>query len=186
MARRLALAAAVLLLLCAQAQAQIVLTFYSHKLNLHGLYLNFPHGFITLSGTTSDGHAVKANFGWTPPAVTPAILWGKVDGEIAVADDAYVAEGVRHFSLVISDDKYRAVLALVQTWRGYKQPAYDLDDRNCVSFVKAVAVTVGLAVSDDAKFTREPSEFLDDLAARNAPLIAASAPSPKKTAALGL
>lgn len=183
MPRRLLIAFVALLAFTASAQAQIVLTFYSHRLNLQGIYLNFPHAFIALSGTTSSGQPVKTNFGWTPPSVTPAILLGRVDGVIAVADDAYVSEGRPAFSIVISDEKYRALLALVATWRAYPQPSYDLDERNCVSFVKAAAVTVGLSVSDDPKFTRAPKEFLDDLAQRNAALIAASQPGVRAAAA---
>ena len=156
------------LLLGTPAQADVRITFYSHNLSMHGVYMNFPHGYVALSGTTSDGTPVKANFGFTPPSVSPAILFGRVDGEVAVAEDSYVAEGVPHLSMAINDAQYRAVLALVDKWRNFPQPSYDLDERNCVSFVKAVAVTVGLSVSDDGNFTRKPAEFLDDVAGRNA------------------
>ena len=160
------------LLLGVPAQAEVRITFYSHTLNLRGMYLNFPHGYITLAGTTASSEPVKTNFGWTPPSVTPAILLGRVDGEVAVAEDSYVAEGIPHLSLVLSDDQYGAVLALVNKWRNFPQPSYDLNERNCVSFVKAVAVTVGLNVSDDDKFNRKPAEFLDDVAARNVTYLA--------------
>ena len=160
------------LLLGAPAQAEVRITFYSHNLSLHGVYMNFPHGYVALSGTTPDGKPVKANFGFTPPAVSPAILFGRVDGEIAVAEDSYVAEGIPHLSFVLNDVQYRAVLALVEKWRSFPQPSYDLDERNCVSFVKAVAVAVGLSVSDDGRFNRKPAEFLDDVAGRNATYLA--------------
>jgi hypothetical protein len=166
------LVAAALLASVAAAQAQITLTFYSHAMNTHGMDLNFPHGYITLTGTISNGVPVNTNFGWTPPAVTPGILFGHIDGEVEVADSAYVAEGTPHFSLPITDQQYGDVLKLVATWRAYPQPSYDLDDRNCVTFVKAVAMTVGLKVTDDGKFNRKPSEFLDQVAALNATALA--------------
>ena len=82
----------------------------------------------------------------------------------------------------ISDAQYRAVRAVVQRWDQHPQPSYQLDQHNCVIFVKEIAQAVGLTASDDQKFVRNPSEFLDDLEQRNASLIAqANAPVPPMT-----
>jgi hypothetical protein len=64
------------------------------------------------------------------------------------------------------------VLAVVEKWRSAPQPSYELDTHNCVIFVKEVALAVGLAVSDDERFVRNPNDFLDDVKARNAAFLA--------------
>ena len=76
------------------------------------------------------------------------------------------------FTLVLSDAQYRAVLAVADKWRNWPQPSYDIDAHNCVIFVKELAQAVGLAVSEDKKFVRDPIGFLKDVAARNAAVLA--------------
>ena len=61
-----------------------------------------------------------------------------------------------------------AALAVVEKWRSAPQPSYELDTHNCVIFVKEIAAAVGLTVSDDERFVRDPAGFLDDVKARNA------------------
>lgn len=170
--RKLTLLVLILLASAAPAQAKVVITFYSHSLGTYGFDIAFPHGYVTLTGTTENGQAVKANFGFTAPDVSPAMLWGPVDGRLDTEPDDYIAEGKPHFSLAISDTQYRAVLAVIEKWRNAAQPSYDLDSRNCVTFVKEIAVAVGLAVSDDKKFIHAPNDFLNDVATRNAALLA--------------
>ncbi len=84
----------------------------------------------------------------------------------------YIDGAVRRFSLTLTDAQYRAVLAVADKWRNWPQPSYDIDEHNCVLFVKDLAQTVGLTVSDDPKFVRDPIGFLGDVAARNATLLA--------------
>jgi hypothetical protein len=152
----------------ASAQAAVVITFYSHTLGTYGDHIAFPHAFVTLRGTTSAGDPVKANFGFSAPDISPAMLWGPVDGALDVEPDDYVAEGHPHFSFTIDDDQYRAVLQVVKQWQDAPQPSYDLHTHNCVIFVKDIAAAVGLSVGDNADYILKPSEFLDDVAARNA------------------
>jgi hypothetical protein len=133
-----------------------------------GLFnIQFPHGFIVLHGMTDAGVPVDANYGFTAMDVTPGIMFGPVDGEIIGAIPSYIADAQPHFSLTISDDHYQAVMALVAAWRDAPQPSYDLNGHNCMTFVKATAVAAGLEVSDAPRFMGEPSDFLDDVAARN-------------------
>ena len=165
-------AAFLFLLFAAPAQAAVTISFYSHDLRLFdGLDTDFPHGFVLLSGTTADGAPVKHNFGFSAVNIFIDVLWHPVKG--ALDDEplptGYVAEATQHLSFVISDDQYRAVMAVVDKWRTWPQPSYDIDTHNCVTFVKEIAQAVGLSVSEDKKFIRAPKEFLADVAARNTP-----------------
>jgi hypothetical protein len=156
-----------LLGLVAPAQAAVTLTFYSRDMHVGLFDIQFPHGFVVLSGMTDAGVPVDANYGFTATDVTPAIMFGPVDGEIIGAKPDYIADARSHFSLTISDDRYQAVMSLMAAWRDAPQPSYDLNGHNCMTFVKATAVAAGLDVSEAPRFMREPSAFLDDVAARN-------------------
>lgn len=166
-----------LLGLAAPAQAAVTLTFYSRDMHVGLFDIQFPHGFVVLSGMTDAGMPVDANYGFIPTDVTPAIMFGPVNGEIIGAEPSYIANARPHFSLTISDDRYQAVMALIAAWRDAPQPSYDLNGHNCMTFVKAAAVAAGLDVSEASRFMREPSAFLDDVAARNSgPYYAATSP----------
>jgi hypothetical protein len=60
------------------------------------------------------------------------------------------------------------VVAVVEKWKNWPQPSYDIDKHNCVTFVKELAIAAGLSVSNSPAFIRHPKEFLTDVAARNA------------------
>jgi hypothetical protein len=149
------------------ACAEVTLTFYSHHLGTYGLGIAFPHAHVVLSGTTgADAKPVKANFGFTADTISPSILWGSVEGAVVSMPDDYIAISQPHLSLPISDEQYRSVLAVVDRWRKYPQPSYNLDTHNCVTFVKEIAIAVRLPASNDVKFIRSPKEFLEDLQLR--------------------
>jgi hypothetical protein len=167
-----------LLGLVAPARAAVTLTFYSRDMHVGLFNIQFPHGFVVLSGMTDAGVPVDANYGFTATEVTPAIMFGPVNGEIIGAKPGYIANAHSHFSLTISDDRYQAVMELMAAWRDAPQPSYDLNGHNCMTFVKATAVAAGLDVSKASRFMREPSAFLDDVAARNSgPYYAATSPA---------
>jgi hypothetical protein len=175
MSRLKAIWGALVLLLAAAApgQAAVVVSFYAHHLSSAGFWVEFPHAYVTLIGTTETGALpVRANFGFTPPVVTPAILLGPVDGEVVSAKEDYIAADRPKFSFALTDKQYAAVLAVVGKWRSRLQPSYELDTHNCVTFVKEIALAVGLEVSDDARFVRDPNAFLDDVRVRNAAFLA--------------
>jgi len=153
------------------AHAAVTIAFYSRDLHVGLSGIQFPHGFIVLSGTTDAGVPVDANYGFTATDVRPAIMFGPVDGEIIGAKPTYLANAHSHFSLAMSDDHYQAVMAVMAAWRDAPQPSYNLSGHNCMTFVKALAVAAGLEVSEAPLFMREPSAFLDDVAARNADII---------------
>jgi len=169
-----ALLAIALALLCANgAHAAVTISFYAHRLGSKGLWVEFPHAYVTLTGTpNAGGPAVKANFGFTPPVVGPGVLFGWTDGVVIGADDAYVAKDTPYLTFPLTDKQYATVLAVAARYRNYPQPSYEIDKRNCVLFVKDVASSLGLSVSDEAKFVREPELFMADLKERNADAVA--------------
>ena len=161
----------------APARAAVTITFYSHDFRMFGagLVANFPHGFIILSGTPDDGTpAVTGNFGFSATDFFINALWEPVEGSLdknPLPPD-YINGADRHFSFPLTDAQYHAVTAVVEKWRSYPQPSYDIDKHNCVTFVKELAIAAGLNVSESPRFIRKPKEFLADMATRNAAFLA--------------
>jgi hypothetical protein len=165
--RQLLLTALFFFALASGACAEVTLTFYSHHFGTYGTGIAFPHAHIGLTGTTGpQGKAVKANFGFTAQTISPSILWDSVEGAVLSMPDDYMARGQPELSLAISDEQYRAVLAVVDRWRKYPQPSYNLEKHNCVTFVREIALAVRLPASNSAKFIHSPKEFLEDLQLR--------------------
>ena len=65
-----------------------------------------------------------------------------------------------------------AVMATADKWRAAPQPSYDFYNRNCVTFIRDIAVSAGLSVSYATKFIHDPQAFLKDVAVRNADFLA--------------
>jgi hypothetical protein len=156
-----------LLLLCglpAQALAAVEIAFYSRELGGN----NFPHAFVALHGTVdSTGEVVDTSYGFTAKAVTPALLFGSVSGEVVVEGPEQIAHSDRQFALTLSDDQYRAVMAVVDAWRTREQPSYNLNRRNCVHFVSEVAAAVGLRVENVRGLMKRPRSFLQHVRSLN-------------------
>jgi hypothetical protein len=153
---------ALLMILPAPVAAQVVATFYSHELGEH-----FPHAFFTLQGKTADGTAVDSNFGFTAKALSPAILLGSVPGRLDIAKPHYIAQSDAQFSVTLSDDQYRAVLAVVEQWRARKSPSYNLNKANCVHFVGEAARAAGLTVTFPKPLMKKPRSYLLELVRLN-------------------
>jgi hypothetical protein len=86
------------------------------------------------------GEAVDTSLGFTAHSITPGILWGSVQGEVLVEGERQIARSDRQFALTLSDERYRAVMAVVDRWRNMAQPSYNLNRRNCVHFVAELAL----------------------------------------------
>ena len=157
------LAAALLALAGAPAWAAVSITFYSKELGA-----SFPHAFVILEGTPDrGGPRIEEDYGFTAKAITPAILWGKVAGEVISDHSAgYVKGSDRHFRVALTDAEYDQVMATVARWRAAKQPSYDLDRHNCVHFVAEIAAASGLA-ADTRRLMKKPRSFLEALAEAN-------------------
>lgn len=170
--RRLALLAALLLSSHAPAWAAVEIAFYSRELGGN----NFPHAFVTLKGNVdATGEAVDTSLGFTAKALTPAILFGSVAGEVLVEGERQIARSDRQFAIMLSDERYAAVLAVVERWRTRRQPSYNLSRRNCIHFVAEIAEAAGLVVDYPRALMRRPRSYLQHVRTLN-PALAASAP----------
>lgn len=166
MMRFVATIAALLLSLAAlPAQAAVTITFWSHEFGNH-----FPHAFFTLRGTPDAGGApVDLNYGFTPKAITPAILFGPVKGRIDIAKRAYMEGSDAQFSLTLTDAQYADILRLVDEWDETKgDNTYRMNTRNCVHFAQEAARRAGLATVAFSALMKKPRSFLKAVAAANA------------------
>ncbi|HEY5711694.1 MAG TPA: hypothetical protein VIT38_07350 [Allosphingosinicella sp.] len=153
-----------LLAIPSSAAAAVEIAFYSRELGGN----NFPHAFVILHGTVdATGEAVDTSLGFTAHAVTPGILWGSVRGEVLVEGERQIARSDRQFALTLSDERYRAVMAVVDRWRNMAQPSYNLNRRNCVHFVAELAVAAGLRVEQLPRLMKKPRSFLLHLRSLN-------------------
>ena len=152
----------------AAAQAQVEISFYSKD-----MASSFPHAYVRLTGTDDQtGQPIDVNYGFTPVSLGPGILFGSVKGMIESAGPEYIARSDRHFSLKLTDEQYRQVIAIVEKWRNAPQPSYRLNGRNCVDFVAEVAVVLGLQAPVIPKLMKKPRSYLDAIANLNSTLIA--------------
>jgi hypothetical protein len=144
--------------------ASVELAFHSHAMSS-----SFPHALIVLRGTVdATGERVDTNYGFTVRhQIGPSVLFGPVQGVVMRESRDYVRHTRRHFSLTLTDEEYRRVRRLIDRWRALPQPSYRLDQRNCVSFVAAVAAELGLRAEIDPATTRRPRAYLDSLWVRN-------------------
>ncbi len=148
----------------APADAAVEIAFYSRELGGN----NFPHAFVVLRGTVdATGERVDTSYGFTAKAITPAILWGSVAGEVVVERPQQVARSDRQFAVTLGDDRYRQVMAVVEAWRTRAQPSYNLNRRNCVHFVAALAEAAGLRVDYVDRLMKRPRSFLVNVRSLN-------------------
>lgn len=146
------------------ALAAVEIAFYSRELGGR----NFPHAFVVLSGTLdTTGERVDARLGFTAHRVTPAILLGSVRGETLDPGEDQIAISTRQFALTLPDERYRAVMAVVESWRGRRQPSYNLNRANCVHFVADLARAAGLRVENMPRLMKRPRSFLEHVRALN-------------------
>jgi hypothetical protein len=161
-----------LLSLCfasAGAGAAVEISFYSRELGGS----SFPHAFVTLKGTLDrDGRTVDEALGFTAKSVTPALLMGSVGGKVVDEKPGQIARSDRQFSLVLTDERYDAVMAVVERWRTRAQPSYNLNRANCVHFAGELAQAAGLTVEFPKDLMKKPRSFLLSVRARNSVLLA--------------
>jgi hypothetical protein len=157
------LAAALLAFASAPAWAAVSITFYSKEFGT-----SFPHAFVMVEGQLDRGGArIDEDYGFTAKSISPAILWGKVAGEVITDHSvSYVKGSDRHFTLTLSDSEYDRAMATVARWRAAKQPSYDLDRHNCVHFVAEIAAAIGLS-ADTSRFMKKPRSYLEALTQAN-------------------
>jgi hypothetical protein len=162
--------AALVFLAAAPAAAAVTITFYSHELGS-----SFPHAFVTMAGAPDrGGPPLNVDYGFSAKTISPAILWGKVSGEV-ISDHgaAYIRGSDRHFSLTLSDADYDHVMATIARWRAAPQPSYDLGTHNCVHFVADLARSLGMVADTPKPLMKKPRSYLEHLTAENRPWLAA-------------
>ncbi|MEL6877871.1 MAG: hypothetical protein AAGL68_07215 [Pseudomonadota bacterium] len=146
-----------------------------HSFNGSVLFGRYPHTFIALEGTLdSTGQVVNENYGFTAKKVSPAILNGPVVHDISIEKPKYLKKTNRHFSVTLTDAQYHRIKAEVQAWRDAPGKYYDLDTRNCIHFVGAMAKIVGLKVEYPKDMLRRPKKWLNHVTGLNAQLGAKS------------
>lgn len=148
-------------LLCAvmavPAQAAVTITFWSRDFGN-----TFPHAFFMLRGTPDAGGApVDAAYGFTAKSLTPAILFGNVAGRVERPRPFYINGSHVRFARTLTDAQYAAILSLVREWHEDTGDAtYNLNRRNCVTFVREAARRSGLTIVDFPKLMKKPSGYL--------------------------
>lgn len=157
------MAAALLALGASPGWAAVSITFYSKELGS-----SFPHAFVIIEGTLDrGGPRIAEDYGFTAKTISPAILWGKVAGEVITNHTVgYVRGSDRHFTVSLSDAEYDRAMATVARWRSARQPSYDLDKHNCVHFVAELAAAIGMT-PDTRRLMKKPRSFLENLTAQN-------------------
>lgn len=154
---------ALVLALPMPASASVTITFWAREL---GSY--FPHAFVTMRGVPDAGGApVDLNIGFTAKHISPAVLFGKVKGMLEPANSIYMGRSDAHFSMVLSDAQYVAALRAIREFGPKGNQTYELNHRNCVSFVQEVARAIGLAGTDQPRLLKRPRSFLDAVEAAN-------------------
>lgn len=135
------------------AFAQVTITFWSHDQDSE-----FPHTFFALKGAPeAGGAALDENYGFTAKAVSPAILFGSVAGEVQTAKPGYIRRSDAQFSVVLTDAQLARVQSLIGEWRDLR---YNLNRRNCIHFVAEALRRSGVIVPDLPKLMKKPKSFL--------------------------
>ena len=152
-----------LLLAALPASAAVTITFWSHEFGN-----SFPHAFITLRGQPDSGGApVDMNVGFTARHISPAILFGSVAGQLEAADPFYLRGSDAHFSVTMTDAQYLDLLRLLEEWGPAGNQRYDMNKRNCVTFVKVAAERLGLAGTEQPRLMKRPRSYLVAVEAAN-------------------
>ncbi len=148
----------------APARAAVTITFWSHELGN-----SFPHTFFTLRGVPdAGGNPVDVNYGFTAKSVSPKILMGTVAGRLDISKPGYIAGSDAQFSLVLSDAQYAEILTLIAAWDEKTGDGhYNLNNRNCVHFVKEAARIAGLSGLDQPGLMKKPRSYLKAVAEAN-------------------
>ena len=179
---RSGLIALALLLWPAASQAAVDIHFYSHDFGRA-----FPHAFVVLKGTIdATQEPVDTNIGFSATSVSPAMLVKPFEGavEIGIISADYISRSKKQFSLVLSDDEYRAVMNVVEAWRAKAQPSYSLNTSNCVHFIADIALALKLNAEPRRGLMRNPRGFLERVKADSLAVLAARTNPPP--AAIGV
>lgn len=148
------------------ALADVQISF--HSFNGSVLAGRYPHTFIHLKGELeNNGRPVNENYGFTAKKVSTAILNGPVQHDISIEKPKYLKKTNIHFTMTITDAQYHRIVAEMKKWRDAPGKFYDLDKRNCIHFVGAIAKIVGVKVEYPKKMLRRPKKWLNYISSLN-------------------
>lgn len=156
------------------AQADVQVSF--HSFNGSVLWGRYPHTFVVLEGELEDGTRVNANYGFSARYTSQAIASGPAEHMIMTETERTIAATNRHFTVTVTDQQYRRLLATVLAWRDYPGEYYDLDENNCIHFVAALARVVGLDADVPDDYLRRPKAWLNYIGQKNPRLRARTIP----------
>lgn len=162
---RLALALLLWIGVALPAQAAVTVTFWSHEFGN-----SFPHAFLTLRGVPDAGGVpVDRSYGFTAKTVSPALLFGSVPGVVESTPVGYMNGSDAQFSVVLTDAQYDQLLQLFAAWdQKTGDGHYNLNNRNCVHFVREAARIAGLMTVDFPQLMKKPRSYLLAVADANA------------------
>lgn len=160
------LAALASVMLATPALAEVKVHF--HSFNGSVLWGRYPHTFVVFEGTIDNGaHRVDENFGFSAKHTHQAITSGPAEHEIIIEKKKDIPGTNRHFTVTVSDAKYREMRAEVDRWRNHPGRFYDLDENNCIHFVAALARMVGIRADVPSQYLRRPKAWLNYVTRNN-------------------
>jgi hypothetical protein len=137
-------------------------TFYSHSFGE-----NFPHAFVIVEQRNALGQTSFDAYGFSARNLSPALLWGTVNGHIAIPGERYVRQSDPHFTVPMTRAQAEALTRIRANWAQGPGSRYNLDRRNCVHFVAELAEVLGLRTEPDSSHFRAPNKFLREVVALN-------------------
>ncbi len=164
------LVASILLALATLAAAPPALAdvdVHFHSFNGSVLWGRYPHTFVVFDGTLDNGTRVYENYGFSARSSMEAISSGPAEHMIITETDDTIEQTNRHFTVTVSDQQYRRLLATVLAWRDYPGEYYDLDENNCIHFVAALARVAGLQADVPEEYLRRPKAWLNYITRKN-------------------
>lgn len=153
------------------AFAQVVVSFHGHAgTQVRGGFLYFPHAYVRFTGTVeATGEPVDEAWGFTAANPGPQLLFTSGRGVLSRPDARYLEEAVDYAAVSITDETWRAMRARLDHWREGPGSTYNLNRRNCISFVAEMARMAGLKTPPEN--TLSPNGFLADMVAMNQSLL---------------
>jgi hypothetical protein len=95
----------------------------------------------------------------------PQLLFVSGKGVLSRPDERYLAEAIDYAAVPISDETYQTMHERLDHWREGQCSTYNLNRRNCISFVAEMARMAGLQTPREN--TLSPNGFLEDMVAMN-------------------
>lgn len=153
------------------ASAKVTLSFYSVQTSL--MSLRSVHAFFDLKGTLdSDGTVINENYGFSAKNSSFGLFFHPVKQAMLSENQSYIDKANYHFSVTISDATYHQIVSEVDTWAHNPDYKWDIDKRNCVTFVGVVAQMAGLKVDFPKEMMRKPKTYLTHIKQMNPKVLA--------------